>query len=467
LSCDPFNSVIPILNDIVRGLLGVLCLLAIAYALSAHRRHIKWRIVAGGLLVQLILAFVFFLGAGASSFFQGIANLFVTTINFTGLGAEVLFGPVLTNPAEAEKVLGIGRGFIFAFQVLPTIIFFSALTSLLYYLGALQRIVYVMAWVMKRFMRLSGAESLAAAANVFVGQTEAPLVVKPYIPSMTRSEIMALMTGGMATIAGGVLVAYIGILGGTDEQQQQEFAKFLLCASLMNAPAALLMAKILVPETNSIEEGLIVPKDSVGSNVLDAIANGTSQGLKLALNVAAMIVAFVALIALLNALLSDGIGGFYVDGSGVHFDREKGWMNLLVQQISGGDDAVFKVFSLEAICGFLFSPIAAMIGVESGDLLLAGSLLGKKIIINEFVAYLDLGLFIEAKALSAKSAFLLTFALCGFANFSSIGIQLGGIGTLAPTQRPALAELGLKAMIGGTLASLLTASIAGMFFQSI
>ncbi|MCB1096179.1 MAG: hypothetical protein KDN22_11440 [Verrucomicrobiae bacterium] len=455
-----------ILTDIVRGLGGVTGLLAIACLLSSDRRKIHWPIVVGGVAVQLVFATLFFLGGSAGVVFQWLASLFVTVINFTADGTAVIFGPVLSDAGEAEKVLGVGRGFIFAFQVLPTIVFFSAFASFLYYVGILQRIVFCLAWVMTRLMRLSGAESLAAAANVFVGQTEAPLVVKPYIPKMTRSEIMALMTGGMATIAGGVLVAYIGILGGADEARQQEFAKFLLCASLMNAPAALLVAKMLVPETETVDSHLFIPKETVGANVLDAVATGTSQGLKLALNVAAMIIAFVALIAMLNAILTDGIGGFFVDRDGMHFDREKGWLNLFVQRISGGESAVFSSFSLEAICGFAFAPIAALIGVESGDLLQAGSLLGKKVIVNEFVAYLDLGAMSSAASLSPKSAFLMTFALCGFANFSSIGIQLGGIGTLAPTQRLTLAQLGMKAMIGGTIASLLSASIAGMFFQA-
>jgi concentrative nucleoside transporter, CNT family len=455
-----------IIHDIIRGLAGAMGLLALAYFLSADRQKIHWPIVFGGLGVQLVFATLFFLGGSAGLVFQWLASLFVTVINFTAEGTTVIFGPVLSDAGEAEKVLGVGRGFIFAFQVLPTIVFFSAFASFLYYIGVLQRVVFCLAWVMTRLMRLSGAESLAAAANVFVGQTEAPLVIKPYIPKMTRSEIMALMTGGMATIAGGVLVAYIGILGGADEARQQEFAKFLLCASLMNAPAALLISKILVPETETVNTDLFVPQETVGTNVLDAVATGTSQGLKLALNVAAMIIAFVALIAMLNAILTDGIGGFFVDSTGVHFDRERGWVNLLVQRISGGESAVFSGFSLEAICGFAFAPIAALIGVESGDLLQAGSLLGKKVIVNEFVAYLDLGAMNSAASLSPKSAFLMTFALCGFANFSSIGIQLGGIGTLAPTQRTTLAQLGLKAMIGGTIASLLTASIAGMFFQA-
>jgi CNT family concentrative nucleoside transporter len=452
-----------VLNDVLRGFIGVVGLLAIAYALSTDRRAIQWRIIGGGLLVQFLFAVLFFLGGGVDYVFQWLANIFVQAINFTQEGTKVIFGTVLFSEDETANVFGAQRGFIFAFQVLPTIIFFSALASLLYYLGILQRIVFALAWVMKRAMRLSGAESLAAAANVFVGQTEAPLIIKPYIPKMTSSEMMALMTGGMATIAGGVLVAYVGILGGADETAQREFAKFLLCASLMNAPAALLVAKMLLPETAEVNENLEVPKEAVGSNLLDAIATGTSQGLKLALNVAAMIIAFVALIAMFNTLLSDGLGGFYIDSSGPHFDREKGLLNTATASLSGG---VFTQFSLEALCGFAFAPIAGLIGADPGDLLNMGSLLGKKMIINEFVAYLDLGQLNAEQRINPKSAFLATFALCGFANFSSIGIQIGGIGTLVPEQRPTLAKLGLKAMIGGTIASLITASIAGMFFQA-
>ena len=300
-------------------------------------------------------------------------------------------------------------------------------------------------------MHLSGAESLAAAANVFLGQTEAPLVIKPYIPKMTRSEIMALMTGGMATIAGSVMGAYIGFLGGDDPQAQAEFARMFLCASLMNAPAALLVAKLLVPESQPVNEDLSVPRSHAGRNALDAIATGTTQGLKLALNVAAMLVAFLALIALLNWILGL-VGGLGQDG---------GAINRAVASTSGG---VFDSLSLEALLGFLFAPVAWLIGIESSDLLLIGQLLGKKVAANEFVAYLDLGSMKAASQVSPRSVFIATFALCGFANFGSIGIQIGGIGALAPEQRPMLAELGLKALLGGTLASLLTASLAGMFF---
>lgn len=457
----------PVANDIIRGLVGIAGLLALAFALSENRKGIHWPVVMGGIIVQLGFATLFFIGGGAGAVFQWLADLFVTLIGFTAEGTRVVFGPVLASAEETARVFGEGRGFVFAFQVLPTILFFSAFASLLYHLGVLQRIVFVLAWTMNRVMKLSGAESLAAAANVFVGQTEAPLVVRPYIQNMTRSEIMALMTGGMATIAGGVLVAYIGILGGEDPAKQQEIAKLLLCASLMNAPAALLMAKILIPETKEIHQDVFVPQDIAGRNVLDAVATGTTQGMKLALNVAAMIIAFVALIAMLNALLSDGLGGLHVDRTGLHFDREKGWLNGMVQSLSGGSSPVFSHLSLEAICGFAFAPIAALVGVEPGDFLQAGSLLGKKMIVNEFVAYIDLGTFNAANAMQPKSAFLMTFALCGFANFASIGIQLAGIGTLAPNQRPTLAELGPKAMLGGTFASLLTASIAGMFYQAV
>ncbi|MEM7697381.1 MAG: nucleoside transporter C-terminal domain-containing protein, partial [Verrucomicrobiota bacterium] len=344
--------------------------------------------------------------------------------------------------------------FGFAFKVLPTIIFVSALTSLLYYFGILQRVVFGFAWVMKRLMRLSGAESLATAANVFVGQTEAPLVVKPYVAGMTRSELMALMTGGMATIAGSVFVLYITTLGGGDPATQELVARQLLTASMMNAPAALLVAKMLVPESEEIASDLFVPREKQGRNALDALAGGTIEGLKLALNVAAMLIVFVAVIAMVNWFLGfvGGIGG------------DSGWINGWIAQLSGG---VFPGLSFEALVGFAFAPLAFAIGASPGEVLQLGQLLGTKMVSNEFIAYLALGEMSAANSLSPKTLFLATFALCGFANFASIGIQIGGIGALAPERRGDLASLGMKAMIGGTLASLLTASIAGMFFSLV
>ncbi|MDF1825965.1 MAG: nucleoside transporter C-terminal domain-containing protein [Verrucomicrobiales bacterium] len=428
------------IENIARGFVGVTILLGICFLFSNARRLINWRLVAGGLFLQVALA-VLILATPFSSFVEWISGGFVTVLGYADVGAEFMFGKLV----DASQ-------YGFAFKVLPIILFVAALTSLLYYLGVLQWIVVVFAWVMKRLMRLSGAESLATAANIFVGQTEAPLVVKPYIAGMTKSELMALMTGGMATIAGSVFGLYVVTLGGGDEATQVAVARQLLTASMMNAPAALFVAKMLVPEKEEVNEELFVPREKAGSNALDALVRGTSEGLKLALNVAAMLIVFVAVIALFNGILGwvGNLGG------------EGGWINGLVETLSGG---VFPGLSIEALLGFVFAPIAAAIGAEWGDVLRLGQLLGTRMVANEFVAYLQLGELSRSGSLSPKSIFLATFALCGFANFSSIGIQIGGIGALAEERRSDLAALGVKAMIGGTIASLITASIAGMFFH--
>lgn len=418
------------LIDLLRALLGIACLIGLCTLLSENRKAINWKLVGGGMTLQLLLALLFLVVPGGSQAFDALARFFVWITGFSKDGATFVFGP-LADPA-AER----GLGFIFAFQVLPTIIFFSALCSLLYYWGVLQKLVWVFAWVTRKFMKLSGAESLAAAASVFLGQTESPLMVKPYIEKMTRSEIFALMTSGMGTIAGGVLVAYIMILGGTDPVQQQAFAKFLLCASFMAAPASLVVAKILIPETGTPENSLQVPRERLGANFLDALANGTSDGLKLALNIGAMLIAFIAFAALVNAGLS----------------------------------ILHPTLTLDWLLGWAFSPFAWLIGVPAADVREIGSLLGSKVVFNEFVAYTQLGelkaagLADPAKALDPKSIFLATFALCGFANFSSIGIQLGGTGSLAPNQRPTLAALGFKAVLGGTVTTLITATLAGALY---
>ncbi len=422
-----------------RGLIGILIVLGFCILLSGDRKKINWRLVGGGIFLQFLLAFLI-LKTPASLLVEAISQWFINLLSYSDAGASFMFGKLID-----PSVYG------FAFKLLPTILFVSGLTSLLYYLGVLQRIVFGFAWVMKRMMRLSGAESLAAAANVFVGQTEAPLVVKPYILGMTRSELMSLMTGGMATIAGSVFGLYVITLGGGDRETELLVARQLLTASLMNAPAALLIAKILVPEREKFNEDLLIPKDRVGRNALDALANGTTEGLKLALNVAAMLIVFIAVVALINGILG-WVGGL---GPG------EGWLNGIVFSLSGG---VFEGFKMEAILGFLFAPFAWAIGAESGDVLQMGQLLGTRMVTNEFLAYLQMGGLIESDQLSPRTVFLATFALCGFANFGSIGIQIGGIGALAPERRPELAALGFKAMLGGTLASLLTASIAGIFF---
>ncbi len=434
-------------GNILRGLIGVVFLLGVCLLFSSKRKAVNWRLVAGGVALQAILA-VLILRTPFGGVVGWASQGFVSLLSFSDVGAEFMFGELI----DASR-------YGFAFKVLPTILFVAALTSLLYYLGILQWIVFGFAWVMKRVMRLSGAESLATAANVFVGQTEAPLVVKPYIAGMTRSELMALMTGGMATIAGTVFGLYVVTLGGDDTETQLRVARQLLTASMMNAPAALLVAKILVPEQEEIREELFVPREKHGRNALDAIAKGTTEGLRLALNVAAMLIVFVAVIALFNAIL----GWFGSLGAG----DEEGAAGLLDGLISKWSGGVFSGLSFEALLGFLFAPVAAAIGAAPGDYLELGQLLGTRLVSNEFIAYLQLGQLEGAGSLDPKTVFLATFALCGFANFSSIGIQIGGISALAPERRSDLASLGFKAMIGGTIASLLTASIAGMFFTGL
>lgn len=438
------------LENIGRGVIGVLALLIICLLLSSSRRSIPWRLVSGGIFLQILLAFLI-LATPFGQVISWISGGFVALISMSDTGARFMFGELI----DASR-------YGFAFKVLPIIIFVSAITSLLYYLGILQWIVFCFAWVMKRMMRLSGAESLATAANVFVGQTEAPLIVKPYILGMTRSELMALMTGGMATIAGSVFGLYVTTLGGADPETQLVVARQLLTASMMNAPAALLVAKMLVPEREEIAENLFVPRDKHGRNALDALAQGTGEGLMLALNVAAMLIVFVAVIALVNAILGwmGGLGGTPAAGETPEIP---GLMDGWVTAASSG---TFAGLSMEALLGFCFAPIAAIIGAEAGDYLEMGQLLGTRLVSNEFVAYLQLGAFQGSGALHPKTIFLATFALCGFANFSSIGIQIGGIGALAPERRGDLAELGVKAMIGGTIASLLSACIAGMFYSA-
>ncbi len=432
-----------------RAFLGIVGLLTIAYAMSSDRNKINFRVVMGGLFLQLIIAFGVLRIAWVEYFFGLIAKGFANALEVSVRAAGFVFGPLadlnLMNEVFDE------RGFVFAFMALPSILFFSALSSLLYYFGVLQLIVKGMAWVMSKVMRLSGAESLAAAANVFVGQTEAPLLVKPYVPLMTRSEILAVMVGGMATIAGSVFAIYMAMLGGADENAKLEFGKFLLCASAMNAPAALMVAKILLPESEEVNEDLTISRGSLGRNPIDALANGTTEGLKLALNVAAMLIAFYAVIMLANEILG-AVGDIRFFGSGT-----------LNEWILRESDQRFEKLSLEACFGFVFAPLAWLIGVSSGEILQVGQLIGTKIFATEFFAYVQLS---EMKELgmSSHSVFLSTFALCGFANFMSIGIQIGGIGALAPERRSDLASLSVKALIGGTLASLLSATLAGAVF---
>ncbi|RMG80145.1 MAG: Na+ dependent nucleoside transporter [Bacteroidetes bacterium] len=425
-------------TGIIRGMIGMLVLIAIAFAFSVNRKAISWPLVIKGLLIQFIFAIGVLKVDWVATFFRVCSSFFVKVISFTKEGTEFLFKSFPTNQIDPAL-------FNFVITVLPTIIFFSALTSFLYYLGILQRVVYAFAWIMKKVMKLSGAESLAAAGNIFLGQTEAPLLIKPYLPKMTRSELMCLMSGGMATIAGGVLAAYIGFLGGNDPQEQLFYAKHLLAASVMSAPAAVVAAKILVPETEEFDESLEVSSEKIGSNVLEAITNGTGEGIRLAVNVAGMLLVFIAFMAMFNYILKDIIG---------HYTS----LNEVIQAHTRYDGLTFQF-----ILGYIFAPLAWLLGVSSEDMFLVGQLLGEKTILNEFVAYVSLGELKESGMFKEqKSIIMSTYMLCGFANFASIGIQIGGIGALIPSRKGTLSQLGFRALIGGTLACLFTAVIVGM-----
>lgn len=437
--------------NILRGLLGVACMLGLCYALSRNRKAIDWKLVGGGLALQLILAILILQVDIVYAGFDFVADRFVDLLNFTEAGATFLFG---AWPAEAwiEQMdfsngerIPFKLGYMFAFKVLPTVVFFSAFSAILFYLGILQKIIYGFAWLMSRFMHLSGAESTAAAANVFIGQTEAPLVVKPYLEDMSKSEIMCLMTGGMATIAGGVFALFVALLG-------PDFAIHFLTASIISAPAAIVAAKMLYPEPEpeKISTNIEVPKEKLGNNLLDAISIGTTDGVRLAVNVGAMLLVFIALIALLNGILL-GIGDLTN-------------LNAMIESSTGGR---FQGLNLEYILGLVFAPIAWLLGVPSQDIMVIGQLLGKKTVINEVVAYADLSAIQGRDSvidLHPKSVLIATYALCGFSNFSSIGIQIGGISALAPGQRKTLTEFGILALVGGTVACFITAAIAGMLY---
>ena len=431
--------------SIFRGLLGLIFILAIAFFFSEQRKKIQWNIVVIGLGFQILLAFLILNPFNISFLeyfrlgFELLGKVFVYILDFSKAGAEFLFGSFL----DAER-----HGFLFAFQVLPTIIFFSALTSLLFYLGIIQKIVYSLALLMTKLLKLSGAESLSVAGNIFLGQTESPLMIKAYLAKMNRSEILLVMTGGMATLAGGVLAAYIAFLGGDDDIERLKFAKHLLAASFMAAPGAIIISKILVPQSDKIDSNVEVSKEKIGSNVLDAISNGTIEGLKLAVNVASMLLVFIAFLAMGNFILTK-IGS--ITG-----------LNSFINSFSDGQ---FSELSLQVILGYIFAPFMWVLGVCSEDITLVGRLIGEKLIMTEFIGYISLGELKSSGAfLEEKSITMATYILCGFANFASIGIQIGGIGALAPTKRKLLSELGMKALLAGTLASLLSATIVGMTF---
>ncbi len=447
-------------NAIIRGILGIVLLIGIAFVFSNNKKKIDWKLVGSGLGIQIVFAIFIIKGDALGKFFtplvwpkdffRWVSGFFVLILNFTTEGAKFVFGNLAISPGQPKSL-----GMFFAFQVLPTIIFFASLMSILYYLGIMQKIVQAMAWVMAKIMGTSGAESLSCTANIFIGQTEAPLMIKPYLKGMTNSELLTIMVGGMATIAGGVMAAYIQILGlsysqvhGIPLQQAQLlFATQLLGASVMAAPAAIVVAKIIFPEVDEPETKNTVKIDveKTSSNIVDAAANGASEGLMLALNVGAMLIAFIALIYFVNYFL-------------IEFAKIVNINSYFLKHYQ-------KPLNLQLLFGIVLQYLAYGIGVPWHDALNFGSLIGTKVVLNEFVAYIDMSSLIQAKQLvNLKTIMMATYALCGFANFSSIAIQIGGLGPLAPKRKSDIASLGFKAVLGGTLATLMTATLAGILF---
>ena len=425
------------LQSVLSGLLGLFVLLAIAIACSADRKNIAWKTVGIGLLIQLMLAIGILRVGWIQSIFEAMGKLFVSILDFTNAGSIFLFGDLMNADSY---------GFIFVFQILPTIVFFAALTSLLFYLGVIQVVVKFLALALTKVLKISGAESLSVIGNIFLGQTEAPLMIKAYLERMNKSEVLLVMIGGMATVAGGVLAAYIGFLGGNDPVMRLEFAKHLLAASVMAAPGAIVIAKILYPQTEPINNEVSVSLDNIGSNALDAISNGTVEGIKLAATIGGMLLVFVALIAMCNGIL-----GWIGDWTTLN-----DWFAA---------NTIYEGFSLEAILGLIFAPLMWIMGVPTPDIMPMGQLLGIKLAASEFVGYIQLAELKDPVNMIhlqyQKSIIMATYMLCGFANFASIGIQIGGIGSLAPGQRKVLSRFGVRALIGGTLASLISAVIAG------
>jgi CNT family concentrative nucleoside transporter len=443
LAQKPKDTIIPSqgfsFNSLWRGALGMVTLIFIAFLFSSNRKAINWKTVGIGLAFQLLIAVGVLRVNFVKVAFEWVGSLFVSILDFTRAGSEFLFNGLVVDMDTF--------GFVFAFQVLPTILFFSALTSVLFYLGVIQKVVKAFGWLLSKLLKISGAESLSVAGNIFLGQTEAPLLIKAYLEKMNKSEILLVMIGGMATVAGAVLAAYIGFLGGDDPALRLVYAKHLLAASVMAAPGAIVISKILFPQTEDINTDVEVSQEKIGANLLDAIANGTTEGLKLAVNVGAMLLVFVAFIAMINGIL-----GWAGDVTTLN-----SWMAA---------NTPYQSFSLEAILGTVFAPLMWLIGVAKEDMMMMGQLLGIKLAASEFVGYIQLA---DLKNVSnathltyEKSIIMATYMLCGFANFASIGIQIGGIGSLAPGQRKQLSKFGMKALIGGTIASLISATIAGM-----
>ena len=427
------------MNSLWRGILGMFSLILISFLFSANKKAINWRTVGIGLAFQMIIAIGVLKVPFVKSIFEAIGKVFINILDFTRAGSKFLFEGLVVDMDTF--------GFIFAFQVLPTIIVFSALTSVLFYLGIIQKVVKAFGWLLSKALKISGAESLSVAGNIFLGQTEAPLLIKAYLEKMNKSEMLLVMIGGMATVAGAVLAAYIGFLGGEDPELRLMFAKHLLAASVMAAPGAIVISKILYPQTEEINTDVKVSSEKIGSNILDAIANGTTEGLRLAVNVGAMLLVFVAFIAMFNGIL--------------------GWLGEITTVNEWvAANSPYPKLSLEAVLGTIFAPLMWLIGVAQEDMMMMGQLLGIKLAASEFVGYIQLA---DLKNVSnaahlkyEKSIIMATYMLCGFANFASIGIQIGGIGSLAPGQRKILSKFGMRALLGGTIASLISAAIAGM-----
>jgi CNT family concentrative nucleoside transporter len=427
------------LVKILRGLLGMLVLILIAWLFSSNRGAIPWRVVFIGLAIQMILAIGILWIPPVQIFFEFVGRIFVKILDFTYAGTEFLFKSHASGIIE-KPLLN------FAITILPTIIFFSALTSVLFYFGIIQFVVYGLAWALSRALRISGAESLSVAGNIFLGQTESPFMIKAYLEKMNRSEMLLVMSGGMATLAGGVLAVYISVLGGTDPVQRLLFARHLLAASVMAAPGVIVVSKILVPQTEDVNKVMKIPREQIGKNVLDAISRGTGEGLKLAVNVAAMLLVFLAFIEMVNFI----------------FLKIGDWTSLN-EAIANVTNGQYEKLSLEFILGYTFAPLMWLVGVAAEDITLVGRLLGEKIILTEFIGYMSLADLKAAGSFAeSKSVIMATYILCGFANFASIGIQIGGIGSLAPGQRVLLSQFGIRALLAGTLASLLSATIIGM-----
>lgn len=441
------------LSSLIRGVIGLISLIIVAFLFSANRKAINWRTVGIGLAFQIVIAIGVLKVKFIQSIFEFVGNIFVSILEYTQAGSKFLFQGLVVDMDTF--------GFIFAFQVLPTIIFFSALTSVLFYLGIIQKAVKAFGWLLSKLLKISGAESLSVAGNIFLGQTEAPLLIKAYLEKMNKSEILLVMIGGMATVAGAVLAAYIGFLGGDDPEQRLIFAKHLLAASVMAAPGAIVISKILYPQTEEVNTDVTVSSDKIGSNLLDAIANGTTEGLKLAVNVGAMLLVFVAFIAMING----GLGalaswdGLVIDWLGINWHFTS--LNSVI-----ANNTSYDALSLEFILGTIFAPLMWLIGVAKEDMMLMGQLLGIKLAASEFVGYIQLAGLKDVTNVAhlhyEKSIIMATYMLCGFANFASIGIQIGGIGSLAPGQRKTLSKFGLKALLGGSIASLISATMAGM-----